>query len=182
MTKVRDLMSSDVVTVSPESSLRDAIGLFDDRHITGAPVVSNGQVVGVISASDLMSFEAATPGVPRAQPEREEWGLKTPAEWDEGTEAPGAYFSDWWEETEADLVERFQEVGAPEWDLLAEHVVSEAMTRSICSVGPDLDAAAAAAYMLKAGVHRLLVIDDSELVGIITTTDIVRAVAQRRLL
>lgn len=181
MAKVRDLMSGDVLTVSPESSLRDAIGLFDDRHITGAPVVSNGQVVGVISVSDLMSFEAATPGVPRAQPGRGEWGVETPAEWAEGTEAPAAYFSDWWEEGEADLVERFRQVEAPEWDLLAEHVVSEAMTRSVCSIGPDAGAAEAAMYMLRAGVHRLLVTDDSELVGIITTTDIVRAVAERRL-
>jgi predicted transcriptional regulator len=157
MAEVRDLMSRDVVTVSPDLSLRDTVGLLDDRHITGAPVVSNGQVVGVISVSDLMSFEAATPGIPRDRPRQ------------------------WWQDAGADLVERFQEVSSPEWDVLVEHTVSEAMNRSVCSIGPDADAAEAAAYMLRAGVHRLLVTDESELVGIITTTDIVRAVAEQRL-
>jgi predicted transcriptional regulator len=181
MAEVRDLMSRDVVTVSPDLSLRDTVGLLDDRHITGAPVVSNGQVVGVISVSDLMSFEAATPGIPRDRPRQQEWELKAPSEWEEGSDAPGTYFSEWWQDAGADLVERFQEVSSPEWDVLVEHTVSEAMNRSVCSIGPDADAAEAAAYMLRAGVHRLLVTDESELVGIITTTDIVRAVAEQRL-
>lgn len=181
MAKVRDLMSVEVITVSPDLSLRDTVGIFDDRHITGAPVVSNGQVMGVISVSDLMSFEAATPGVPREQAQQQDWELEAPAEWDTGTEAPGAFFSEWWADAGADVAERFRENLAPEWDVLSEHTVAEAMNRAVCSTGPDAEVADAASYMLRAGVHRLLVTEDSELVGIITTTDIVRAVAQRRL-
>lgn len=93
MLRVCDLMSRDVVTVSPDLSLRETVGLLDNRHITGAPVVSNGQVVGVISVSDLMSFEAATPGVPRDPPRLQEWEFDAPSEWEEGFQMPPEHTS-----------------------------------------------------------------------------------------
>ena len=56
MLKLRDIMTTDVVTASPELSLREAMDLLSSRHITGAPVVAGGKVVGVFSASDLLAF------------------------------------------------------------------------------------------------------------------------------
>ncbi len=180
-TRVRDVMTTEVVTVSPDQSLRDVIGLLDHRHIGGAPVVSGRQVLGVITASDVLAWEAVTPGVPAEQAAQLDWELESPPEVVEGEEAPGAYFSDWWADAGGDVAERFQVTRAPEWDLLGEHTVSEAMTTSLCTIGPDVELAEAARHMLQAGVHRLLVTENSTLLGIVTTSDIVRAVAERRL-
>ncbi len=182
MLRVRDIMSTDVVTVSPELALRETIELLADQHVSGTPVVAGSKVVGVISATDLLRFEAATPGVPTERPnqmEVGEWGA--PEEWEEGAEAPAAFYSEMWSDVGADVLERFREVQGPEWDVLAEHTVAEAMTPTLCAVPPDAEVAKAAAYMVRAGVHRLLVIDKGKLVGIVTTTDIMRAVAEGRL-
>jgi len=55
------------------------------------------------------------------------------------------------------------------------------MTRTLCTLTPDSEVHEAAAYMVRAGVQRLLVTRNLELVGIVTATDILRAVAERRL-
>ena len=181
MLKVRDLMTTDVMTVSTELSLRDAVELFSAQHVSGAPVVAGGRAVGVLSTSDVLAFETETPGVPTERPEMELEELEQPTEWVEGEEPPAAFFSELWSDVGADVLERFARVSAPEWDQLAEHTVGEAMTPSLCSIAPYADVYAAADYMIRAGVHRLLVMDAGRLVGILSSMDIVRAVAQHRL-
>ncbi|MEK6295746.1 MAG: CBS domain-containing protein, partial [Paraburkholderia tropica] len=48
-------MTPNVVTVSPETSVRDAAKLLLDRRISGAPVLdAQGQLVGIISEGDLL--------------------------------------------------------------------------------------------------------------------------------
>src|SRR6266542_2620270 len=136
---VRDIMSTEVLVLSPDLTLRDAIELLAARHITGAPVVAGDRVIGVISANDVLAFEAATPGVPTERPEQ------------------------------------------PEQDVLEEHTVAEAMSRGVRSVRPDQSVTDAAAYMLKERIHRAVVLEGDELAGIVTATDIMRAVAERRL-
>src|SRR5215510_1466519 len=64
MLRVRDIMSTEVVTVPPDLTLQDTIELLTTKHVTGAPVVAGDRIVGVISATDLLSFAATTPGVP----------------------------------------------------------------------------------------------------------------------
>ncbi|HKI94353.1 MAG TPA: CBS domain-containing protein [Gemmatimonadales bacterium] len=181
MHKVQEFMTRDVVTLSPDLPLREAIGIFDERHISGAPVVAAGRVVGVFSASDVMQFESATPGVPTARGEPDVFeSLADSEEWEEGAETPAAFFTDWWSDAGADVLERIRDLDRPEWDLLGEHTVSEAMSRRILSVRSDQTIAEAARYMLRAGVHRLLVVDEGDLVGILTSTDIVRSAAHAR--
>ena len=131
MPKVRDLMSTDVVSVVPELTLRSAVELFVARHIGGAPVMAGSRLVGVISATDILSFEASTPGVPAAGPDRPEWELEPSEEWREEDEAPAAFFSDLWTNAGCDVMERFEQTGGPEWDILAEHTVSEVMSRRV---------------------------------------------------
>ncbi len=181
MIRARDLMSSEVVTVSPELTLRDAVTLLADSHISGAPVVAGHRVLGVVSASDVLAFEAVTPGVPTERPEQAEWELERPTEWEEGMEAPAAFFTDMWVDAGADVSERIQDLGAAEWDVLGEHTVSEAMTSSVCAVKPEAEVANVARYMLRRKIHRVLVMEGEKLLGILTTTDIVRAVAERGL-
>ena len=59
--------------------------------------------------------------------------------------------------------------------LLAKLTVGEVMTRSVITIGPDLDARDAAQIMLDHKIGALPVIDDGRLVGIVTETDLLRA-------
>lgn len=53
--KVESLMTREVVTVGPETSLRDAAALMAERRISGLPVVDpDGAVVGVLSEADIV--------------------------------------------------------------------------------------------------------------------------------
>jgi len=53
--RVNDLMTRDVVTVTPETPLRDAAGLLVEHKISGVPVVTlEGEVVGVLSEADIL--------------------------------------------------------------------------------------------------------------------------------
>ncbi|MEM6611244.1 MAG: CBS domain-containing protein [Cyanobacteria bacterium P01_C01_bin.72] len=51
---VAEVMTTDLITVSPETSLQEAIQILAERKISGLPVVGQqGQLVGVISETDL---------------------------------------------------------------------------------------------------------------------------------
>lgn len=56
-TKVVDLMSKPLVTVSPNVRAGDAAKLMFERNIKKLPVVENGQLVGVVSLTDLLRSE-----------------------------------------------------------------------------------------------------------------------------
>jgi CBS-domain-containing membrane protein len=50
-----DIMTKTVLTVTPETSVRDAARLFADNHISGAPVVDNERhLVGMLTEGDLL--------------------------------------------------------------------------------------------------------------------------------
>jgi CBS domain-containing protein len=56
--KVRDVMTTDVVTVEPGVSLREVAAILVDRRISGLPVVDEeGKVLGVVSEGDLLFKE-----------------------------------------------------------------------------------------------------------------------------
>lgn len=181
MRTVRELMSTDVVSVTPELSLRAALELLASRHIGGVPVMAGSRAVGVLSMSDILSFEASTPVVPAAGPDRPEWELEPPEEWREGDETPSAFFSDLWPDAGGDVLERLEQTGTPEWDLLAEHTVSEAMTRTVVTVGPETPVRAAARLMTRFEIHRVLVLDGGKLCGVLSSMDLVRAAGLGRI-
>lgn len=53
--KIRDVMTTDVCTVTPQTSLKDAAALLVDKRISGLPVVdAEGEVLGVLSEGDLL--------------------------------------------------------------------------------------------------------------------------------
>lgn len=187
MLKVRDIMTSEPITVSPGTSLRDAMEIFTREHISGAPVASGGKLAGVISASDLLSFAAAPPETLRApEADAELYDL---SELDDDASlaladdalSDGAFFTDLLSDAETAVDMRFAGASAPGLDALDEYTVADAMTTAVKTIGPDETATAAARLMQKAGVHRLLVMDGGRLAGIISTTDLNRAVAEGRL-
>ena len=59
----RDIMQTEIVTVSPELPLLDVHRLFVDEEIHGAPVIDeNGVVSGVVSSADLLRVVAEEHG------------------------------------------------------------------------------------------------------------------------
>lgn len=182
MITLQDLMSKDVITVTPELSLRRTAELLSTENVSGAPVVSGEKIVGVVSVTDLLEFEVATPGVPTERVDQIEWGeIGEPVVEKEGEEPPASYFSWLWADVGADILDRITATQGPEWDALDEHSVEEIMTHSLCALPPEADIREAADYMTRIGIHRILVIEDDVLVGIVTATDIVRAVAEEKI-
>ncbi|MDQ2641625.1 MAG: CBS domain-containing protein [Pseudomonadota bacterium] len=53
-TAVREIMSSPVVTITPDDTVDDAMRLMTARRIRHLPVVRGGELVGVLSIGDLV--------------------------------------------------------------------------------------------------------------------------------
>lgn len=51
---VSSIMTKKLITITPKDSLYDAERLFNKHHIRHIPVVENGQLVGMLSHSDLL--------------------------------------------------------------------------------------------------------------------------------
>ena len=51
---VRDLMSTDVVTVGPDATIEEAAELLHERKLSRLPVVDDSGLVGIISRSDIL--------------------------------------------------------------------------------------------------------------------------------
>lgn len=52
--KVAEVMTRDLKTVSPDSTMLHALDTFRQERISGAPVVENGELVGLVSMEDLI--------------------------------------------------------------------------------------------------------------------------------
>ncbi|MGQ0640947.1 MAG: CBS domain-containing protein [Gemmatimonadaceae bacterium] len=168
MLRLRDIMTTDVISVAPETSLRNAMALFANRHISGAPVKSGGHVIGVISSTDMMDFVASLPA-------RSASPMTSPS-FDGNDDAPGT----------VDLDEVRTSLAAEVWDQVEEltdldtHTVADAMSRKVIALAARTPVHVAAARMKEAGVHRVLVMHGGKLLGIVTTKDFVDAIADNR--
>ena len=52
--KIKQVMKTPVITVSPDARMRDLKELMRTRRISGAPVMEGGSVVGIVSIEDLI--------------------------------------------------------------------------------------------------------------------------------
>ena len=188
MLRLRDIMTTDLITLDPNLTIREAMDVFASKHISGAPVVVGDEVVGVISATDLMQFAASLPGVPT---EREPVADLLDDLADNGVEAaarpveedPSAvFFTEFWDDAGATVVERMAVPATAEWNSLEEYTVSDAMTRTpLHALPPTTFVNVGAEYMSERSIHRLLVMTGRQLLGVVTTSDITRAVAEGKL-
>jgi CBS domain-containing protein len=53
-TKIKDVMSKRVISVSPDESVLDAAERMDSNDVNRLPVVKNGKLVGIIARADLL--------------------------------------------------------------------------------------------------------------------------------
>ena len=56
--KVRDLMTTNPVTTTPDTPLKEAARLMVKHKVSGLPVVKNGKVVGMVTEGDFLRQEA----------------------------------------------------------------------------------------------------------------------------
>ena len=145
--KVRDVMTHLVVTLRPDDSVPLAAQMLVSNRISGAPVVRDGRLVGVVSEADLV--RAYAPPVRRGAP------FVAPH--------PLLFI----------LLRGDQpkEVGAV--------LVGDVMTKDVISIGPEESIWEAAFKIDRHGVRRLPVVDDEGyVVGVVTRSDLVRAMAR----
>jgi CBS domain-containing protein len=141
-----DLMSTPVMTILQETSLREAARLLSRSSISGAPVVdTEGRCVGVLSSSDFIT-----------------WAVKGREPGEEGK--PVSFIAPWGELIHID--------DSP------DHPISHYMTAQPVTVGPKASIGELALKMVDAHIHRILVVvDQNRPRGIVTSTDILAAVA-----
>jgi CBS domain-containing protein len=176
MLRLRDIMTKAVITVTPDLPLGDVANLLARHRVSGIPVVSGNQLVGVVTNADLLVFlegEASHPDAADAVDDR--------SPMDGEMEGGAVYFTDLWPDDESEVSERFERPTGASRELFGDHVVADAMTRTRYVLGPDAPVRAAADLMRRTREHRVLVVKDQALLGIVTSSDIVRAVGDGRL-
>ncbi|MEM5797667.1 MAG: CBS domain-containing protein [Candidatus Aenigmatarchaeota archaeon] len=52
--RVKDFMTKDVISISPEESIIEAANLLEKHNIDRLPVIKDGKLVGIISRCDLI--------------------------------------------------------------------------------------------------------------------------------
>ncbi len=82
--RVAEIMTTNVLTVAPSASLKDAADLMLDNRISGLPVVgSNGDVLGIVSETDILFKERIReirkPGLVSRRPLDDDEALKLSA-------------------------------------------------------------------------------------------------------
>ena len=144
----RDLMITPVVTVSPESPLRDAWQTLFDNRISGAPVINaHGNIVGVISQSDLARRAFRNSFDPN--------------------HAASFYQSlPWSEEGGATLEDSLAQLGHAK--------VEEVMNPYVIMVDVSATVAEIASAMRSHRIHRVMVAEGKQLRGIITAFDMIQ--------
>ena len=182
MLRLRDIMTPKVLTMSPDFTIRDAMEFLATKRISGAPVVEDGEVIGVVSATDLIAFAASQPGA-RGETGSDdiEWEDDEDLENSEETDEAGTYFTDLLSDAGDAVDVRFRAGERSITTALDDHTVSEVMTEHIHSMPSTTEVGQAANYMRDARIHRLLVMDRRNLVGIVSASDIASAVADNRL-
>lgn len=152
MKKVLDFMNKDVIYFKPDDTIFDAAKVFSEKNISGAPVVENEKVVGVVSESDIVNFMSMKFGKkPSVLPS-----------------ISLIIFSFIKEQTKfKDEIER-----------ISKTKIKDIMSKEIVCAHPEMNLLDAASLMKKKDVNRLPVIDKGKLVGIIARADLIRALIE----
>ncbi|ABD86183.1 CBS domain-containing protein [Rhodopseudomonas palustris] len=145
--KVREVMSTKVVTVGPEDTARSVAQTLLHHGISAVPVVDDGRPIGIVSEGDLM---------PRNDADRQagrDWWLRMLSQ---GQEQSSDYL---------------------EFLNATDRTAREVMTSPVVSVDEDADLVEVAELLSSKRIKRVPVLRDGKLVGIVSRADLVRAFA-----
>jgi CBS domain-containing protein len=155
--QARDVMKSDLTTVAPDCPLSEVERILSEKGIGGAPVVdASGAILGIVSASDVMERHAEDPD---ARPRRGRSVDAFPLEDEDSPEGDD------------------DEPPFASADMDAEDVAADVMTADVHWVPGDADLGEIARTMAKHRIHRVLVREDGRYVGLISTLDVLDALA-----
>ena len=148
--QVRDIMTTDVVTVRRDTSVNGIAKLMGERDVSGIPVVDEANhVVGIITELDMIVRNTR---------------LEMPAflqVLDLGRiplERPGHYR------------DRLRH-------MLGTHA-ADIMTEAVVTIGPDAEVEALAEMMVKRRLNPVPVVENGVLVGIVSRADLIRMMAR----
>ncbi len=142
---VKDIMTTDLITFTPDMDISRAAKVLFDNRINGAPVVDdNGELVGILCQSDLITQQKKLP-IPTIF-----------------TFLDGLIRLSSMKQIEKQVRK------------IAALTVSDAMTPKPVTVRPDTGLETVAALMVDSNFHTLPVVEDSRLVGIIGKEDVLR--------
>ena len=150
---VKDVMNPDVMTVTDEMTTGELARYLTEHEISGAPVVdSQGHLIGVVSMTDI--------GRHMAEPSELE-----------SSNGAGFYLGSAEDVALEDFGQRYVEQ--------SETTVRDVMTPVIHQVSVTASFAEAARLMVDHHIHRLVVTQGKEPVGIITSLDLLKVVAEQ---
>lgn len=161
----RDIMRTDIVTIAPDDTVGRLMKLLRDHSVSGAPVIDrDGALVGVVSVSDILrealrEEELAAKAVTSSAREEEEVSSGYFATAERAAARPAALFP---------TLPRTRLASVP---------VHEIMTGGKFSVRPEATVPEVARFLSRAGIRRALVLENRQLVGLVSESDIVKAVA-----
>jgi CBS domain-containing protein len=148
-----DVMTSEVITVDPDTSVQALAALLSERGISGVPVVdADDRVVGIVSEGDLLHrVETGTERQPQRLTRRRR---------------------SWW----LDAIASDRELAR---DYVKSHAraVRDIMTRDVVSVSDTAELADIAVLLETKRIKRVPVVRDGKLVGIVSRANLVRALA-----
>lgn len=146
---VDSIMTRDIIAFAPESSVVTASRVLASKHVGGAPVVDEkGRPVGVVTLTDLVD------------PDRHR----------SDGDGESLYYRIL--EGECDLIGTVSTDDIP-----GEGIVGDVMSPYAFSVSPDTTLMDAIRLMVSDNIHRLLVVDAGKLVGIVSSMDMLKAMA-----
>jgi len=153
MKTVKEYMKKAVIYFSPDDTIFHAAKVFSENNISGAPVMKDGKLVGIVSESDIIKF-LSKKLLPELKP-----------------------FSN----SSLMLLELLrQEVSF--YKQLKEMFsvkIEKIMNKKVLTIKPDSSLIEAAEIITKHDIRRLPVVDEEgRLVGIISRTDLLKALSE----
>jgi CBS domain-containing protein len=141
----RDIMTSDVITVSPQTTVKEIAELLTKYGIAGVPVIDDEhRVLGVVTEADLL-VRSARPHFPHYIQLLDGFVfLESPKRFDE------------------------------EVRKMIAMTAEEIMTKEVVTCAPDASVEDVATLMVDRNVNRIVVTEDERLVGIVTRADIIK--------
>ena len=145
MLKVKDIMTKELITISPDTEIVQATKLLLENRINGIPVTDEtGKLVGILCQSDLIAQQKKLP-IPSFFTFLD--GLITL--------------------TSMKQIEK-------QVQKIAAITVAQAMTPNPVTVQPETDIETVAALMVDKNFHSIPVVDKGELVGIVGKEDVLK--------